>query len=292
MPDATTVDQPICLVTGGNSGIGAVAARELARKGFRVGIVGRNRGKLDEAAAKIKREAATPLVDVFVADLSVQGDVRRLADEVKAQYPRLDVLLNNAGAMFSQREETADGIEMTWALNHLAYFLLTDLLLDLLNESPGARVVSVASDAHRMARSGIRFDDPEYKAGYGGWKAYGQSKLANILFTRELARRLKESGSTVTANSLHPGFVNTSFTEGSGLGFFAFRMLANAVAISPEKGAETSVYLASSPEVAGTSGTYFAKSRPAKPYSAAEDDAAARRLWDLSANMTGQPASR
>ena len=290
MSDPTPTDPKICLITGANSGIGLIAARELAKKGFRVGLVGRNRAKLDQAATQVKAEAASPLVDVFVADLSVQSDVRRLATEVKATYPRLDVLLNNAGALFSERKVSDDGIEMTWALNHLAYFLLTDLLLELLKATPGARVVSVASEAHRFARSGIHFDDVGYANSYGGWKAYGQSKLANILFTRELARRLQESGSTVTANCLHPGFVRTNFTEGPGLSAWAFRMLANVVAISPEKGAETSIHLAASPAVADVSGEYFDKCKPTKPYAAAEDDAAARRLWELSESMTAQSA--
>ena len=290
MSDPTTTDPKICLITGANSGIGLIAARELVKKGFRVGLVGRNRAKLDQAVTQVKAGAAAPLVDIFVADLSVQSDVRRLAAEVKATYPRLDVLLNNAGAIFSERKVSDDGIEMTWALNHLAYFLLTDLLLDLLKATPGVRVVSVASEAHRFARSGIHFEDVEYQKSFGGWKAYGQSKLANILFTRELARRLKESGSTVTANCLHPGFVRTNFTEGPGLGTWAFRMLANLVAISPEKGAETSIHLASSPSVASTSGAYFAKCEPTKPAAAAEDDAAARRLWELSESMTARSA--
>lgn len=287
--DPTTTDPKICLVTGANSGIGFIAARELAKQGFRVGLVGRNQAKIAEAAAQIKREAATPLVDAFIADLSSRADVRRLADEVKAQYGRLDVLLNNAGGMFTARAESPDGIEMTWALNHLAYFLLTDLLLPLLDRTPGARVVSVASDAHRFA-PGIHFEDVEFERSYGGWKAYGQSKLANILFTRELARRLKESGSAVTANCLHPGFVRTNFGDGPGIGNWGFRLLATVAAISPEKGAETSVYLASSPDVAATSGQYFAKSRPSKPTAAARDDAAARRLWELSAAMVGPSA--
>ena len=240
--------------------------------------------------AKIRQAVPAAPVDTFLADLSVQADVHRLADEVKVKYPKLDVLLNNAGAMIHPRQDSADGIEQTWALNHLAYFLLTDLLLDLLKATPGARVVSVASEAHRIARNGINFADVEGKQSYGAWKAYGQSKLANILFTRELARRLKASGSTVTANCLHPGFVRTNFSAGKGFGFWAFRQLSRVMAISPEEGARTSIYLASSPEVAGTSGAYFAKSRPGQPTAAAQDDAAASRLWTLSEAMTGQAA--
>ena len=291
MNDPTTTDPKICLVTGANSGIGQVAALELAKQGFRVGLVGRNRARLDEAARQIKAKAASSLVDIFVADLSVQSDIRRLAAEVKATYSRLDVLLNNAGAMFQERKVSDDGIEMTWAVNHLAYFLLTDLLLDLLKATPGARIVSVASDAHRFARSGIHFEDVEYHNSYGAWKTYGHSKLANILFTRELARRLKESGSTVTANCLHPGVVKTNFTEGPGLSAWAFRTMVNLFAISPEKGAETSIYLATNPAVAAFSGVYFAKCQTAKPTAAAEDDDAARKLWELSELMTARSAT-
>lgn len=289
MSDATSPDQKIALITGATSGIGEVAALALAKQGYRVGIVGRNPTKCEATAAKIKKEAATPLVDIFVADLASQADVRRLADEVKAKYPHLDVLLNNAGAMISPRQESADGIEQTWALNHLAYFLLTDLLLDLLKSTPGARIVSVSSDAHRMIK-GIDFDDVEGKKSYRDFKAYSQSKLANVLFTRELARRLKESGSALTANCLHPGFVRTNFMEGKGLMHWIFRGMSKFAAISPEKGAQTSIYLASSPEVAGTTGEYFSKSRVAKPTAAARDEAAAQRLWALSETMITQSA--
>ena len=288
MSDRTT-DQKICLITGATAGIGEVAALALAKQGFRVGIVGRNPGKCEATADRIKKEAATPLVDVFVADLASQADVRRLADEVKAKYPRLDVLLNNAGGLFAPRRESVDGIEQTWALNHLAYFLLTDLLLDLLKSTPEARVVSVASDAHRFATK-IDFDDVEGKRSFGAWKSYCQSKLANVLFTRELARRLKESGSTVTANCLHPGFVKTNFGSGEGVGLWAFRQIANVMAISAEKGAQTSIYLAGSPEVAGITGEYFSKCRITKPNPAARDDGAAKRLWTLSETMTAQSA--
>jgi retinol dehydrogenase 12 len=191
--------------------------------------------------------------------------------------------------MFSPRRESVDGIEMTWALNHLAYFLLTDLLLDTLKASSPSRVVSVASDAHRMV-PGIDFDDVEGKRSYKPFRNYGQSKLANILFTRELARRLEGSG--VTANCLHPGFVATNFTTGKGWLYWAMRQLARVVAITPEEGARTTVYLASSPEVEGVSGGYFAKSKPSKTTAAGRDDEAARRLWTLSEGMVKADVSR
>ena len=273
-----------CLVTGATSGIGEVAALELAKKGAHIVLVGRSRDKAEGTADRIRRESGNPSVEYLLADLSSRAEVRRLADEVKGRYPRLDVLINNAGAMFDPRRESVDGIEMTWALNHLAYFLLTDLLLDTLKAGAPSRIVSVASDAHRMV-SGIDFDDIEGKKTYKPFRIYGQSKLANILFTRELARRLEGSG--VTANCLHPGFVATNFTSGEGWTFRLFQVMAKVFAITPEKGAESTVYLASSPEVEGVSGQYFAKCRTAKPTRAALDDGAARRLWELSERMVG-----
>jgi len=284
MTDATgSMGGKTVLVTGATSGIGEVAARELAGKGARVVLVGRSAAKCEATSAMIRRATGNPAIDCLVADLSSQAEVRRLADEVKARYPRLDVLINNAGAMFAPRREGVDGIEMTWALNHLGYFLLTDLLLDTLKASAPSRVVSVASDAHRMV-SGIDFDDVEGKKSYRPLKSYSQSKLANILFARELARRLEGSG--VTANCLHPGFVATNFTTGKGLTFRIFQAMAKVFAISPEQGAKTTIYLASSPAVEGVTGGYFAKSRPAKPTAAGRDDEAARRLWALSEGMT------
>ena len=285
--ESKTMSGKTCLVTGATSGIGEVAALELARKGARVVLVGRSREKAEATAAEIRKESGNPEVEYLLADLSSEAEVRRLAGEVKSRYPRLDVLINNAGAMISPRRESVDGIEMTWALNHMAYFLLTDLLLDTLKASAPSRVVSVASDAHRMV-SGIDFDDVEGKKSYKAFRNYGQSKLANILFTRELARRLEGSG--VTANCLHPGFVATNFSSGKGFTFRLFQVLAKVIAITPEQGARTTVYLASSPEVEGVTGGYFAKEKPSKPTAAARDDEAARRLWTLSEAMVGAVA--
>lgn len=279
---AATMSGKTCLVTGATSGIGEVAALELAREGARLVLVGRSREKAEATADRIRREAGNPAVQYLLADLSSRAEVRRLADEIKARHPRLDVLVNNAGAMFAPRRESVDGIEMTWALNHLAYFRLTDLLLDTLKAGAPSRVVSVASDAHRMV-SGINFDDVQGKKSYKAFRIYGQSKLANILFTRELARRLEGTG--VTANCLHPGFVATNFTTGEGWLYWAMKQAARVMAVTPERGAQTTVYLASSPEVGGTSGGYFAKSRPAKTTAAGRDDRAARRLWELSERM-------
>ncbi len=288
MADATgPMSGKTVLITGATSGIGEVAAEELAKKGARVVLVGRDRARAVASAEAIRKASGNPAVEYLLADLSSQAEVRRLAGEIKARYPRLDVLVNNAGAMFAPRRESVDGIEMTWALNHLAYFLLSELLLDNLKAGAPSRIVNVASDAHRMV-PGIDFDDVEGKKSYKAFRIYGQSKLANILFTRELARRLDGSG--VTANCLHPGFVATNFTTGKGWLYWSLRQLARVVAISPEEGAKTTVYLASSPEVEGITGGYFAKSKPGKPRAAAWDDEAARRLWDLSEAMTRAPA--
>ncbi len=272
------------LITGATSGIGEVAARELAAKGAKVVLVGRSAAKCEATAAMIRRATGNPGVEYLVADLSSQAEVRRLAAEIKTRHPRIDVLINNAGAMIAPRRESAEGVEMTWALNHLGYFLLTDLLLDTLKASAPSRVVSVASDAHRMA-SGIDWDDVEGKKSYSAWHAYSQSKLANVLFTRELARRLEGSG--VTANCLHPGLVATNFTAGRGLAFRLLQVVSKLFAITPEEGAKTTVYLASSPEVEGASGGYYAKCKPATPTAAARDDEAARRLWALSEGRVG-----
>lgn len=288
MAESRTMGGKTCLVTGATSGIGEVAAGELARLGARVILVGRGRGRCEATAARIVAASGNSGVEWLVADLSSRAEVRRLAAEVASKHPRLDVLVNNAGAMFATRRESVDGIEMTWALNHLAYFLLTGLLLDTLKASAPSRIVNVASDAHRMVR-GIDFDDIEGERSYKPFRVYGHSKLANILFTRELARRLEGTG--VTANCLHPGFVATNFTSGEGWLHWAMRRLATVAALTPEEGAKTTVYLASSPEVEGVSGGYFAKCRRATPRASALDDEAARRLWRLSEQMIGRGPS-
>ncbi|RUL81931.1 SDR family oxidoreductase [Tautonia sociabilis] len=272
-----------CLVTGATSGIGAVTAEELARKGATVVLVGRDPTRCEAALARIRQRTGNPRVEALVADLSSQAEVRLLAEEFRRRFDRLDVLVNNAGALFLERRETVDGIERTFALNHLAYFLLTILLRDLLEASSPSRVVIVSSEAHRGMT--LDFDDLEGRRRYQGMMAYGRSKLANLLFARELARRLEGTG--VTVNALHPGFVNSSFFSGHGTGYWAMRRLAGVFAISPEQGARTSVYLASAPEVEGVSGRYFIKRTPAEPSRAAKDDEAARRLWRVSEERTG-----
>ena len=279
-----TTASKICLITGATSGIGYVTARELAAKGMAVTIVGRDPAKTQAAAERIQRETGNNQGDFLVADLSSQAEVRRLADDFAQRHERLDVLLNNAGAMFTARQQSADGIEMTFALNQLAPFLLTHLLLNTVKASAPARIVVVGSDAHNGARN--NFDDPQQqRRGYSGLRAYNESKLANIMFTYELARRL--AGTGVTANTLHPGFVASNFAHNNG-GLVSFGMrLLRPIMISSERGAETSVYVASSPEVEGVTGQYFVKCKPARSSAASYDEAAQRHLWELCEELTG-----
>ena len=218
-----------------------------------------------------------------MADLSSQAEIRRLAEDVRRRTSRLDVLVNNAGGIFVKRQESVDRIEMTFALNHLSYFLLTNLLRPLLEQSAPARVVSVSSDAHKSVS--IDFGDVDGKKRFGGWRAYQQSKLANILFTNELARRLH--GTRVTANTLHPGFVRTSILRQGGVIAWLLRRAADVIAVSPDEGAKTSIYLASSPDVAQVTGQYFIKERAVESSRQSLDPAAALRLWRLSEEMTG-----
>ncbi len=271
------------VVTGATNGIGEVTALELARMGARVIGVGRNPTKCADSAERIQRETGNPQVEYLVADLSLRAQVRQLAAKVLEKADKLDVLVNNAGAYNAQRMESAEGIEMTWALNHLNYFLLTHLLLDALKPSPAGRVVNVSSDAHR--RSAIRFDDVQFKTGYSGFPVYGHSKLANVMFTYELARRLE--GTPVTANVLHPGFVATGFgLNNGGLMGVAMRIMQKLGARTPQQGAKTSIYLASSSDVQGVSGKYFAAKRAVDSNRASYDRDVAERLWAISEQMT------
>jgi NAD(P)-dependent dehydrogenase (short-subunit alcohol dehydrogenase family) len=272
------------LVTGGTGGIGLATATGLAGLGARVGVVGRSAIRGAAAADAVRRRVASAQVDVFEADLSAQAGVRRLAAEVKRAYPRLDVLVNNVGGYWAHRHVTADGLEHTFAVNHLAPFLLTHELQDLLAASAPARVVTVSSGAQAMGR--IDLDDLQGERSYNGQRAYNQSKLANVLFTYELARRLEGTG--VTATVLHPGVVRTSFGhEDSGRWMRLMLPLVRPFMKTPEQGAATPVYLASSPEVAGSSGTYFANRRAKRSSKASYDRDLACRLWEVSSALVG-----
>ena len=281
------------LVTGGSSGIGKATALGLATMGAHLAITGRDRERTDKAAREIQAASGGP-VDIFVADLSSQIEVRRLADEVLQRLPRIDVLINNVGGYWNTRHGTADGLERTFALNHLAPFLLTDLLLDRLTHSSPARVVTVSSNAHTQGR--IDFDDLQGERGYSGGKAYNQSKLANVLFTYELARRLRATPlldqAVVTANALHPGVVSTSF--GAEDPATVQRMLIpflRHLMKSPAQGAATSVYVASAPQLERVTGRYFANSKPKESSKRSYDEVVAARLWDISADLVRSTAT-
>jgi NAD(P)-dependent dehydrogenase (short-subunit alcohol dehydrogenase family) len=274
------------VITGGTSGIGEVAAVELAKQGARIVLVARDSARADATLVKLRK--ANPGADhpVHIADLSRLAGMKRVAGAIAAAEANIDVLINNAGALFNTRQVTEDGLEMTFATNHMAYFAVTELLRPRLG--PGARIVSTASDAHRGAH--LDFDDLQSARRYSGFSVYGKSKLCNILFTRALARRLEGSG--VTANCLHPGFVATRFGDHSGGVLQTLVKVAKPVgAISPQEGARTIVYLASSPEVEGKSGGYYYKNRLATPTKEAQNDADAERLWQISAQLSGVGAA-
>jgi NAD(P)-dependent dehydrogenase (short-subunit alcohol dehydrogenase family) len=276
-----TMNGKICLVTGGTNGIGKATAQALAQMGATVVIVGRNAQKTSQVVEEIRAASGNKNVDSLLADLSSQQEVRRLANEFKSKYSHLHVLLNNAGGFFMQRQLSVDGIEMTFALNHLVYFLLTDLLLDTLKTSAPARIINVSSNAHTSGK--IEFDNLQGERGYSP-RAYDNSKLANILFTMELARRLEGTG--VTVNALHPGFVATGFAKNNGKVIAALvSVFAPLVARSPEKGAQTSIYLASSPSMEGITGEYFYDSHVISAAPQASDRVVARKLWEVSAEM-------
>jgi len=271
----------ICLVTGSTNGIGKSTAIELARMGATVVIIGRDAQKTFEVVKEIRATSGNPNVDSLLADLSSQREVRRLATDFKRKYSQLHVLINNAGGFFLRRQLSVDGIEMTFALNHLASFLLTDLFLDTIQASAPARIINVSSDAHASGK--IEFDNLQGEQNFRP-SAYDNSKLANILFTLELARRLEGTG--VTVNALHPGFVATGFAKNNGKVIAALvSVFAPLVARSPVKGAETSIYLASSPNVEGMTGKYFYDSQVISAAPQATDMVVARKLWDASTEM-------
>ena len=273
----------VVVITGATSGIGEVAARRLALMGARIVLVARDPARGQESLARLAQSGAGVTHSIYYGDLSRISETKRVAAEIAAAEPRIDVLINNAGALFGTRQVTADNLEQTFATNHMAYFVLTLGLRESLFAASPARVVSTASAAHQGYT--LDFDDLQAAKGYSAIKAYGRSKLCNILFTRELARRW--SGKGVTANCLHPGFVASRFGDGSGGLLSRVVRVAKVFAISPEKGAQTIVYLASSPDVGAISGEYFYKCRPATPTAGGRDDAAAKRLWMESAEIAG-----
>ncbi|WP_103020853.1 SDR family oxidoreductase [Salinibacter altiplanensis] len=282
----------VCVVTGANSGIGRATAAELARLGARVVMVCRDEGRGREAQAEIRAAARTAhpsredTIDLCIADLGVQEEVYHLGETLRADYNRLDVLVNNAGVFLEAREETIDGIETTFAVNHLAPFLLTHLVLPRVRETAGrageARIVTISSEAHRGAS--MNFDDLNAETGYNPLQAYAQSKLANILFTHELSRRLQDEG--VVANAVHPGIVNTNIWRGSGWISWVARLFSWLYK-RPEEGARSVVHLAASPEIEGVTGQYFKETEVVNPSPEAYDEKAEARLWTVSRAMTG-----
>ncbi|MCC3374425.1 SDR family NAD(P)-dependent oxidoreductase [Cohnella sp. REN36] len=293
-----TVQGKWVLITGATSGIGLAAAKALAAREAHIGIVARNPVKAQDAIAQIREAAAGQqiAVDLFLADMSSQSSIRHAAADIWARWPRIDVLVNNAGAMYVQRKLTDDGQEMTWAVNHLGPYLLTTLLLDRLKESGQARIITTASHGHKMARKGIRFEDPTAQRLYSFPQAllgganfrYGETKLANILFTAELAKRLEGTG--VSAYSFDPGLVATNFNQDNGLLARMTMAVMRRFSRTPEKGAETLVWLAESADVGGISGAYYADMQERTPAPQARDANAARQLWEVSEAQTRNSA--
>jgi NAD(P)-dependent dehydrogenase (short-subunit alcohol dehydrogenase family) len=272
----------VCVVTGATSGIGKAAAAALARQGAEIIVVGRDPGRAEATAAAIQADGAPP-PKVEIADLARLDQVRALAGRLNQTLDRVDVLINNAGLVLNERQVTPDGYEHVFAVNHLAPFLLTNLLRPKLTASAPGRVITVSSDAHTAAR--LDLDDPNLEHGWSSWRSYSNSKLANILFTRELARRLDGTG--VTANCLHPGVVRTGFGRDARPLMRVGITIAKPFMLSPERGADTIVYLASSPDVAAKTGGYYVKRQLREPSAAARDDGLARRLWEISERLTG-----
>ena len=276
------------MITGASTGIGKVTAVALAERGFELTLVCRDPQKAEAAVAEILAKTPGAKVEVMLADLSSQESIRKLAADFKSRHARLDVLVNNAGAILMERRTTVDGIEATFATNHLGYFLLTNLLLELLQASAPARIVNVSSAGHKGGK--LDFDDLNHDKGYAGIRVYCDSKLANLYFTYELARRLEGTG--VTVNSLHPGVVASNFGQGDGSRWFRVLMkLGKPFLRSVDKGARTSIYLASSPEVEGVSGKYFIDCKPRQSSRRSQDPEIARQLWQVSEKLTGLPAS-
>jgi len=273
----------VCIVTGANSGIGKATALGLAQLDATVVMVCRDKVKGEEAQNEIKEKSGNDAIDLILADLSSQESIRQLAENIQQRYQQLHVLINNAGVVNLTRRETSDGYEMMFAVNYLAPFLLTSLLLEKLKASAPARIVNVSSDSHQAGY--IKMEDLQSEKQYKFMRSYGQSKLALVLFTYELARRLQGTG--VTANCLHPGFVATNIGQNGvgSVGRSIVKLIFSRLGISPEEGAKTSIYLASSPEIEGVTGKYFAKSIPVRSAPISYDETLQRQLWEESAKL-------
>lgn len=275
----------LCMVTGANSGIGKATAMELAKQGAYVVMVCRDEGKAETARKDIIEKTGNTGVEIMLADFAYQYEIRELGDHFNSKFDELDVLVNNAGMIPSKREETIDGIEKTFAVNHLGPFLLTNLLMDALRSASGARIVNVSSEVHRLGASVFNLSDLQLEQGFTPMKAYGISKLCNILFTRELARRLQ--GTDVTANALHPGVVSTQLADEAGWLMKLFYLIGSPFMRSPRKGAGTPIYLATSDDVNGVSGKYFRNKKMVKPADEALDEELSGTLWEMSEKLTG-----
>ncbi len=283
------MDGKSCIITGANSGIGKETARGLAKLGAHVIMVCRDHDKGEEARQDLIAEAdgedggnPNPQIDLLIADLSSQSSIRNLATDIRSEYETIDVLINNAGLIMGNHTLTEDGIEWTFAVNHLAPFLLTNLIIEPLLKAHSARIVTVSSGAHHMGK--IDFDDLQARKGFRGFRVYSNSKLANVLFTKGLSRMLQGTG--ITANCLHPGVVRTNFGRSASPLFHMMFVLGNPFMISPKRGAATSVYLASSPDVEGVSGEYFRRKKIARSSQITHDATAAKRLWEMSSELT------
>ena len=272
----------VCIISGANSGIGKITAKELSKQGARVIMLCRNKEKAEEAQNEIIAYSENPNVSLYIVDFSSQRDIRRVAKELNDNLSQIDVLVNNAGGIFDKRTLTEEGIEMTFAVNHLGYFLLTSLLLDKIKAAPKARIINVASQAQMLGT--INFYDINLEKGFNAMKAYSQSKLANIMFSFELAERLKDSN--ITVNALHPGVVKTNFSAKNKDAFSVIFNLFSFLFKSPEKGAETSIWLASSAVSEGVTGKYFSNKREIKAQKLVYNVEARKKLWDLSEEMT------
>ncbi|HET8865145.1 MAG TPA: SDR family oxidoreductase [Gracilimonas sp.] len=277
------MNNKLCIITGANSGIGFQTAKALADKGAYIVMVCRNEDKAEAAKKQIFEETSNPGINIVLCDFAIQSEIRKATEVIKKNYDKIDVLINNHGFLASEKVETVDGLEMTFAVNHIGYFLFTNLLLDQIKAADSGRIVSVASEAHRAGEF-----DPEniqLEENFSPWKAYGNSKLFNIMFTKELARRLKNTN--VTANSLHPGVVSSNFAQSGSWIMKTLFTIGKLFFISPKKGAETSIYLASSDEVKEVNGAYFKNKKAASPSKTARDEAAAKELWEISEKLCG-----